>query len=284
MFRLHFAVLMFGITGLFGKFVTLSSTMITFGRCFFAVIFLFFCMEAMKEKFLFDNKKDFLTVLFTGVIIGLVWFFFFQSIKVSTVSVGLITYATVAIFTTFIEPLYFHKKIRKTDIILAVVAFLGVCLVVPDFNLSDNITQGVALGLGAALFSAIFCVITKNLIARYSSVKLTFYQYGTVAILGLPFFAYQQPHIDARNLILIIILGIVFTGFANTLFISSFKKVSATKAMIILTLEPIYGVILAVLLLGEKPTTKTLIGGVIIMLCAFYATIEPQLIAKLKQK
>ncbi|HBM15998.1 MAG TPA: EamA family transporter [Lentisphaeria bacterium] len=284
MFRLHFSVLMFGITGLFGKFVTLSSTMITFGRCFFAVIFLFFCIVAMKENFFFKSKKDFLTVLFTGVIIGLVWFFFFQSIKVSTVSVGLITYATVAIFTTFIEPLYFRKKIRRTDIILAFVAFIGVCLVVPDFNLSDNITQGVILGLLAAFFSSIFCVMTKKLITKYSSVKLTFYQYGTVAVLGLPFFAVQHPSVDAKNLMLIIILGVIFTGFANTLFISSFKKVTATKAMIILTLEPIYGVILAIILLGEKPTMNTLIGGVIIFLSAFYATIEGQLVAKLRTK
>ena len=197
---------------------------------------------------------------------------------------GLITYATLTIFTTFIEPLYFHLKIRKTDILLAFIAFIGVAFVVPDFSLSDSITLGVILGLGAALSTSFFSVITKDLIARYSSVKLAFFQYLTVTIIGFPFFIVEQPALGAKNVILIIILGIIFTGVANTLFISTFKKVSVTKANIILTLEPIYGVILAILLLGEKPTIKMLIGGVIIMACAFYATIEPQLIAKFKSK
>jgi drug/metabolite transporter (DMT)-like permease len=272
MFKIHIAVLMFGITGLFAKFITLPSTMIVFGRCFFAVIFLFAVLKYLKSDFKFDSRKDLLLALFTGIMAGICWFFFFQSIKISSVAVGLLTYTTVAIFTTFIEPFYFKTKIHFIDIILAVITFLGVYLIVPKFSLSSNITLGVIFGLFAALSAAIFTIMSRGLMKKYSSIKIAFYQYATVSILGIPFFISDSPHISVSNLIYLIILGVLFTAFANTLFISSLKKITATKANIILTLEPIYGIILGIIILNERPGIKLIIGGVIILICAFTAS------------
>ncbi|MCP4177972.1 MAG: EamA family transporter [bacterium] len=273
MFKIHFAVLMFGITGLFAKLITLSSTMIVFGRCFFAVIFLFFALKHIKSNFKFNNKKDLSTALLSGLVIGISWYFFFQSIKVSSVAVGLLTYSTVAIFTTFIEPLYFKSKIHFFDVLLGLITVFGIYLVIPKFSLSSDITLGVIFGLLAALSAAIFTIMSRGLMKKYSSIKIAFYQYFTVTILGIPFFISNSPHISIRNLILIIILGVVFTAFANTLFISSLKKISATKANIILTLEPIYGIILGIIILNERLRINIIIGGIIILICAFTASV-----------
>jgi len=272
MLNIHIAVLLFGITGLFAKFITLPSTMIVFGRCLFAVIFLFFVLKYLKSDFKFECRKDFFITIITGLVIGVSWFFFFQSIKVSSVAVGLLSYSTVAIFTTFIEPLYFKSKIKFPDIILALITISGVYLVVPKFSISSNITVGVLLGLCAAFFSAVFTIMSRGLVKKYSSIKVAFYQYLTVAILGIPFFLTDAPHISIKNLILLIILGVIFTAFANTLFISSLKVISATKANIILTLEPIYGIILGIIILHERLGIRLIIGGIIILSCAFIAT------------
>ncbi|HJO93757.1 MAG TPA: DMT family transporter, partial [Victivallales bacterium] len=241
-------------------------------RCFFAIIFLFFVLKHIKSDFKFNCRRDFFLAIFTGLMIGISWYFFFQSIKVSSVSVGLLTYATVAIFTTFIEPLYFKTRIHFLDIVLALITIYGVSLVVPKFSLSSDITLGVIFGLIAALSAAVFTIMSRSLMTKYSSIKIAFWQYLTVTILGIPFFVSDSPHISIRNLILIIILGVLFTAFANTLFISSLKRISATKANIILTLEPIYGIILGIIILNERPGINLIIGGVIILLCAFIAT------------
>jgi len=91
-------------------------------------------------------------------------------------------------------------------------------------------------------------------------------------VLSTTFFVTDAPHVSIRNLLLLIILGVIFTAFANTLFISSLKKISATKANIILTLESIYGIILGIIILHERPGIKLIIGGIIILSCAFIAT------------
>lgn len=273
LWKLHFSVAMFGITGLFAKFVTLSAVMIVFGRCFFAALVLFLALKMLKSDFKFDNRKDLFVVIGTGVLIGVAWFCFFQSIKVSTVAVGLLGYTTIAIFTTFLEPIYFKTKIRFLDIILAVITFYGITLLVhktPDAQ--GNTLLGIFFSLTAAFIGALFVIFSRGLVKNYSSIKVTFYQYSTVTIMGLFFFIPEAPKISINNLLLIIVLGIVFTAFANTLFIDCLKKITATKANIILTLEPVYGIILAAIILSETPSRRTIIGGAIILLCAVTAT------------
>ena len=272
MFKIHFAVMMFGITGLFAKFLNLPSTIIVFGRCIFAVFFLFFCIKIAKITLKFDSIKDLLRSVLSGVIVGISWWFFFQSIKVSTVAVGLLTYASIAIFTTFIEAVYFRVKPGITDIILATTTFLGVALLVPKFTLSNNITLGVVYGLSAAFTAGLFTVLSRDIVSKYSSIKLAFYQYITISILFSPFLFINKIDYSLYNISLIAILGILFTGFANTLFISGLKKISASKANIVLTLEPIYGTFLAIVLLNEKLTLNMIIGGSIVLISALLAT------------
>jgi len=274
LWKLHFSVAMFGITGLFAKFVTLSAVMIVFGRCFFAALVLFAALKMLKSDFKFENKKDLFVVIGTGVLIGIAWFCFFQSIKVSTVAVGLLGYTTIAIFTTFLEPIYFKTKIRFLDIILACITFYGITLLVHKTpGAQGNTFLGIFFSLTAAFIGALFIIFSRGLVKKYSSIKVTFYQYSTVTVIGLFFFISEVPKISNYNLLLIIILGVVFTAFANTLFIDCLKKITATKANIILTLEPVYGIILAAILLSETPSKRTIVGGIIIILCAIAATI-----------
>jgi drug/metabolite transporter (DMT)-like permease len=272
MLKIHFAVVMFGITGLFAKFLNLPSTIIVFGRCIFAVVFLLFCLKIAKVTMRFNSAKDLLRAILSGVTIGVSWYFFFQSIKVSTVAVGLLTYASVAIFTTFIEAVYFKEKPNATDVILASTTFLGVALLVPKFALSDNTTLGIIYGLLAAFTSGLFTVLSRDIVSKYSSIKLAFYQYLTISILFSPFLFFCTIDYSLHNISLIAILGIVFTGFANTLFISGLKNISAAKANIVLTLEPIYGTVLAMILLNETLNMRTVIGGSIVLASALLAT------------
>jgi drug/metabolite transporter (DMT)-like permease len=155
---------------------------------------------------------------------------------------------------------------------LATTTFLGVSVLIPKFSLSDNITLGIIYGLAAAFTSGIFTVLSRDIVSKYSSIKLTFCQYSTISILFFPFLFVTNIDLSLYNISLLAVLGILFTGIANTLFISALKKVSASKANIVLTLEPIYGTILAVILLNEVLTLKIVTGGAIVLISALLAT------------
>lgn len=273
MLKIHFAVLMFGITGLFAKFLNVPSTIIVFGRCIFAVVFLLCCIKIAKLTFRIETSKDFLQIILSGIIIGLSWFFFFQSIKVSTVAVGLLTYASVAVFTSFIESLYFKEKLNIVDVILGITTFIGIAIIVPKFSLNNNTTLGVIFGLIAALTAALFTVVSRDAVSKYPSIKVAFFQYLTISISFSPFFFLTKIYYSSYDISLLAILGVVFTGFANTLFISGLKNVSAAKANIVLSLEPIYGTLLAVLILHESLRLKTITGGIIVLISAVLATM-----------
>jgi drug/metabolite transporter (DMT)-like permease len=280
MFRIHFAVLMFGVTGLFGKFVSSPSYSIVFYRCLFAVIFLLVWMKWNKIGFSFNSARDLRLVIVTGLILAGHWLFFFESIKVSTVSIGLISYAMIAVFTTFIEPVYFRSRIRFLDIILAIISFFGILLIVPSFSFSNSITLGVIFGLLAAFLGSVLTVLCRELVARNSSIKISFFEYLVVVLVLCPWAFGHSFSLTVKDFLFLLVLGVVFTGVANPLFIRGLRKVSAAKANIILMLEPFYGIILAVLIFKESLNGKEILGGLIIIACAFIATIDAQMAAK----
>ena len=273
MTKIHFAVILFGITGLFAKFLHIPSTSIVLGRCVFAVLFLYICLLIKKIPIKTECKTDFLRICLSGTVLGVCWFFFFQSIKISSVAVGLLTYSSVAIFTTLIESFYFRQKPKCSDILLATTAFLGITILVPKFSLSNNTTVGIIFGLIAAFSSGLFSVMSRHIVSKYQSIKTAFIQYSTISLLFIPFLFFKSFIPSVYNISMLAILGVIFTGIANTLFISGLKNVSAAKANIVLSLEPIYGTILAIILLGEHLTLKIAIGGSIVMISAIMATI-----------
>jgi len=271
--KIHISVLMFGITGLFAKFVGTSAFGIVCIRCFWALPFLALCMAYWKVPYRINNRKDFANILLSGVLLAITWYCFFESIKVSSVSVGLIAYATVTIFTTFLEPIFFKEKIVKIDILIAIITFFGAFLVAPDFSLKNANTLGLLLGVLSAFVTAIVTIQCRSFVSKYPTTQVCFYQFLAAGVVALPFSIKDLVTATPYDWMMLIILGVVFTGGANTLFISGLTNVSAQKANIVLTLEPVYGIILAIFLLHEIPSLRIVFGGAIILLCALWATL-----------
>ena len=130
LFEIHIAVLFFGLAGLFGKLVNQPPAVIVFGRVFYAMAFLLPALWFRRQSLKLNRSRDYLALLLQGFILAVHWVTFFQSIQVSTVAVGLITFSTFAIFVTFLEPVFFKEKLRPADVVLALVTFGGVLLVV----------------------------------------------------------------------------------------------------------------------------------------------------------
>lgn len=272
--QLHIAVLLFGISGLFGKFLTQPSIIIVLGRVFFSSIFLCVALTITKESLKFKSRKDMFIIAFMGIILAIHWCTFFQGIKLSTVAIGLLTFSTFPIFVTFMEPFFFGEKLKKEDIVLAFITFAGVTFVISDFQIGNEMTKGAIYGILSSLSYALLSLLNRKYVKEYKGVVIAFYEQLASLVVLLPFFFIMEPVFTREDIFLLLLLGTVFTGLTHTLFINSLKNIKTQTAGIISSLEPLYGITLSIFLLNEIPSVKEIIGGLLILGTVFYSTIK----------
>ena len=270
---IHLAVLLFGFAGLFGKWIVLPATIIVLGRVLFASGFLAFLIKAKKERLLLKTAA-YPKFILLGAVLALHWVSFFQSIQVSTVAIGLLSFSTFPIFTTFLEPIFLKSKLKLKDVLLSLFAFIGLSIIVPEFSLDNTATIGIIWGVISGLTFAILSILNKKYVSDYSSKEVAFQQDTFAMLFLLPFLWTETYELDIYNIGLLIVLGVVFTAIAHTLFISGMKTVKATTASVIASLEPVYGILFAFFLLQEVPSIKELIGGVIILVVCYVASVK----------
>jgi drug/metabolite transporter (DMT)-like permease len=148
-------------------------------------------------------------------------------------------------------------------------------LLVPEVSLANPIVQGLAWGLVSGLTFALLAVMNRRWAMARPATDIAFWQNALAAIALLPF-AWASPwalgEIGAREIVLLVVLGLVCTALAHTLFIAALANVTAHTASVIAALEPVYGIALAFALLGEVPGLRTLAGGALIVAAAVTAT------------
>lgn len=269
---IHLAVLLFGVAGLFGKFLTLSPILIVFGRTLFASICLIALLPLMKTSVRLKNLQDIFGFLLMGGILAVHWVSFFHSIQISTVAIGLLTFSSFPIFVTFLEPLFFRQSIRFVDLLTSGIVFIGLALVIPDFDFSNNLTRGAFWGVVSGFTFALLSILNRKFVAAYPALTVALYQDAIACTLLLPFAGKTLLDVSSSELWQLILLGVVFTALAHTLFIRGMLTVKAQLAGIITCLEPVYGILLALLLFNEVPTLREVAGGVIIIGTIVWAT------------
>ena len=259
----NIAVLLFGMAGLFAKWIQLPAICITFGRVLFSSVSLGLYMLIRKNSFR-TGKKDALLLMFAGGILALHWWSFLESIQLSTVAVGTITFSSFPLFVTFLEPLMFRQKLEKRSVVLAVMILIGVLISVPEFSFENRMFLGILTGMVSALSYAVLTVINKSTADRISSTLTAFYEQATAAAVLFPFVLGAQAKPSASDIMLLLVLGMITTALAHTLFIHSLKALPAQLAGVCSAMETVYGILFALLLLGEVPTVLEILGGVII--------------------
>ncbi len=270
--EIHTAVVLFGLAGLFGKWLTLSPFIIVLGRVFFASCSIFLFFQVMRQSLKISPKTNYALFILLGFILAVHWVAFFRSIQISAVAIGLLSYSSFPVFTVFLEPLVFKERLTLSTILLSLFCVFGIFLIIPRFDLSDNIYRGVLWGLFAGLTFSVLTILNRKLSQKYSSLLITFYQDFTATLFLIPFFFILKPQLTSRDVILLLVLGLVCTAAAHSLFIKGMKYIKAQTAAIISSLEPVYGIILALLLLHEIPTLRTVSGGIIILAATFAVT------------
>ena len=147
-------------------------------------------------------------------------------------------------------------------------------LVIPKFELGNNLTQGVMWGIVSGFTYAILSMLNRQFVKEYSSIVIAFYEQFIATIVLIPFLFLQKPVFSLKDILLLVLLGIVFTGICHSLFINGLKNIKTQTAGIISSLEPVYGIIFAAFLLREIPTLREILGGIIILSTVFYSTIK----------
>lgn len=295
----HAAVLLFGVAGLFGKWLTLSPHGIVLGRVVFAAAALWLVVGRAgpgpgstaparvggrggagdAAGFRGSGTGDRIRFLLLGVLLAAHWVSFFHAIQISTVALGLVTFSTFPVFTALLEPLLLDERLSLRDGVAAVAALAGVVLVVPEFSWGSAPTRGAAWGVFSGLTFALLSIANRELTRRYPSRVVAFRQNLWAAVVLLPVVllpAFRGGGLPAlptpREWALLALLGVVFTAGAHTLFIRGLARVRASTASVIATLEPVYGAAFAWVLLNEVPARRTLLGGAVIVAVAAWVS------------
>ncbi len=266
---LHAAVALFGFAGLFGKWIALSPTTIVLGRTVVAAIALGAVLAFRGQ----GHGRFEWRLAVSGALLAAHWVAFFQSIQIAGVAIGLLGFATFPVFVLLLEWIFLNRRTHAGDWALALIVTLGLLLILPDFQLSNKVVQGVMWGVLAGASFALLAVCNRVFAARREAREIAFWQNACAAVCLLPVLVLVPVIPSARDLGLILVLGLACTALAHTLFIRSLRVLSAHTASVVATMEPVYGIALAAVLLGEFPNTATLVGGVIIVGAALWATM-----------
>ena len=270
--EIHLAVLLFGFTGLFGKFLSVAPLVIVWGRTFFASLILYLVLRFFSDSRPFSSGFERGMLALMGAILALHWIAFFHSIQLSTVAIGLLTFATFPVFITFMEPYFFNEKMQGMGIATTIFVMAGALLMVPAFDFSNQHTKGAFWGIVSGFLFAVLSLLNRNYVKRYPPLMIAFYQNLFAMLFLLPFAVFSDWNLQSRDFLLLAVLGVFCTASSHVLFIRGLIHIKAQLASIFTCLEPVYGVVLAYMLLGEVPTWKTLSGGAIILLTTTFAS------------
>jgi len=273
---LNLIVLIWGFTGVLGDQISLGSAEIVFFRMGIAAVSLGILSAFIKTKPLTNQQR--LKLVLIGFVVAFHWLTFFYSIKVSTVSIGVVCMSSSTLFTAIIEPIVFKKKHAKSEFLLSFGIVAGIAII---FGFEPEYTKGITFGLISAFLASIFNVLNGKYIESASPLSITLYEMigGFIVISALLVYIGQfnadlftVPSIDW---IYLLILGLVCTTMAFLVSVWIMKYVSPFTVSLSINLEPVYAIIIAIIVAHyqgkntENMTMEFYIGTIIILSAIF---------------
>lgn len=261
--RMHFIVFIWGFTGILGHLITIDAFTLVWHRMWMATVVLAIYLLLIGRSFKTTFKEAILLML-AGSIIAAHWVTFFYAIKVSTVSVTLACLSTGALFTAFLEPVFFRRALDVREIVLGVAVVVGLYII---FNFETRYTLGIVIALTSAFLSALFSVINGIMVKTLKPNVITTYEL-TGGWMALSVFFLLTDRLNQElftapvskgswgylngDWTMIFILASVCTAYAFIESVKVMKVLSPYSVMLTINLEPVYGILMAALFLGES--------------------------------
>ena len=252
--HLHLIVFIWGFTAVLGRLITLEAIPLVWYRMLLATGFIFLFLVIKKEKLRFSTKT-LLGYSLGGIIIALHWLTFFGAIKASNVSVTLAVLSTGAFFTSLLEPLFYGRKIILYEVLFGLIVVIGLYVI---FDVESSYTLGILLALASAFLSALFSVMNGKFVLKNKATTISFYElmFGVLAItIYLVFsggFTAEFFTLKTSDWIYLLILASVCTAYAFIASVHVMKWISPYTVMLTINMEPIYGIVLALIVFGDS--------------------------------
>ena len=252
--KLHLLIFIWGFTGVLGALISLDAIPLVWYRMLFGTLFVISYFLFTKRSFKVPPKV-LIKFIIGGILIATHWIFFFLDIKVSNISVALVTLSTGALFASLIEPLFFKRKLNPLELLFGLIVICGLYLI---FNFETDYTLGIIYALIAAFLSALFTVLNGLYIQNYDAETISIYQlffgvaFITIYIFSTTGFSVEQFGLSSSDFIYLLILSSICTAYAFIVSIKIMKYLSPYTVMLTINLEPVYAIILALIIFGEK--------------------------------
>ena len=268
--KLHLIVFIWGFTAVLGALISINADALVWYRMLFAAIFLLLFIVYKKESF-FVPPKEFVKLIFVGFLIAIHWIFFFKAIHISNVSVTLAVFSLGAFFASLLEPLFYGRKVLWYEVFfgLVIIAGLGIIL-----QVEMNYFEGMIYALVSVIVGVLFTLMNGKLTDKHESSVITFYEFLAGVVFISIYFLIENKFnanfftLSANDWILLLILSSVCTAYAFTASVKVMRILSPYTIMLTTSLEPVYGIILAYFILGdkEKMSFEFYIGALLIVL------------------
>ena len=270
--HLHFLVFIAGFTAILGELISIGSFALVWFRMVIAGLLMLLYIK-LTNKRLKINIKLAVQLSIAGAIIAAHWITFFESINQSNVSIALAMFSSGAFFASFLEPLFFKRKILWYEIIFGIIVIIGVFLITQG---ELKYINGILLGLASALFSTLFAIINGKLILKHKASVISFYEFISgvtfISVCILLFYGGFDAaffKLSTNDWIYLLILASICTAYAFIAAVDVMKYISPFTVILSYNLEPVYGIALALYFFPEQEQMSVeFYYGAILVICA----------------
>jgi drug/metabolite transporter (DMT)-like permease len=273
--QIHFCVLLWGFTAILGKLITLPAMSLVCWRMLLVGGSLLLMPRVRRGLRAMPGKLR-MAYAGIGMLVALHWLTFYAAIKLANASVGATCIALGPAFLAFIEPWVAKRRFDPRELLIAVAVVPGVAMVAG--GVPGHMRAGIAVGVLSALFVALFSSFNKRMVDHGDPLTVTCVELGTGALflaLLAPLLPHTGPALQRPGLhdaILLLVLSFACTLLPFSLVLVALRHVSAFAMQMITNLEPVYAIVLAIVLLGEqRQLDGWFYAGVVVILAAVFA-------------
>ena len=269
-FHLHFIVFIWGFTAVLGDLISIEAVPLVWHRMLLGSLFVLIYIIYNKGM-LKVSLRSLIKFAFVGLLIALHWLAFFSAVKVSNVSITLAMMSTGAFFASFLEPIFFKRKIIGYEVIFGLIVIIGLYII---FKVESEYLSGILLALLASFLGTLFSIFNGMMVKSHNATVISFYEllfgvvFITLYILFTDGFDNTFFNLSGSDWTYLIILASICTAYAFIASVHVMKWISPYTVMLTTNMEPVYGILLALLILGEKEymSPAFYLGAIIILI------------------
>ncbi len=270
---LHFIVFIWGFSPILGRYITLDATSLVWYRVVLTVLVIYGYILFRKINYKIP-LKIILQLSGIGILILIHWLCFYGAIKVSNISVTMVSFSTGTLFSSITEPLFYKRRVRVYEVVIGLIIIIGIAFI---FTIQLDYWLGIVLGIAAAFTAAFFGVMNGLMVKKTDAAVISFYEL-LAAVIGLTLyllidggFTSEFFNLNEQSIIGLLILSLVCTVFPFIASVNLNKYLSPYTQILTVNLETVYGIIWAIIFYNENKELKPMfyIGVLIILFAVF---------------